>query len=122
MTKSSMSRVPIPRHREGEHYLGGAIPIEWLEQASRLGGKALNVGIMIWHHAVMAKSGQVAISLTTVGQRMGFDRTTGTRALRRLEEHGLISVERGPGRSPVVRLHWPARGSSRDCVTAGKND
>lgn len=99
--------VPVPSHRPGELFLKGPIPLSWLETASRCGGKALNVGLFLWQRAAMKKSGRISISLTRVGERMGFDRTTAYRALSSLEGAGLLAVERVPGRSPVVTLHWP---------------
>lgn len=109
MTRRPPTKTPIPRPQDGEYYLGGGTPVGWLEQASCLGGKAVNVGIMIWHLAIMSKSGEVSISVSKVSRRMGFDRATGSRALRRLEERGLIEVQRPPGCSPIVRLRWPPK-------------
>lgn len=101
------SGVVLPRHAAGELFLRGPIPFGWLEAASRCGGKALHVGLCIWHHAFMQKSGRVSVSMTRAAARMGFDRTTALRALKSLERAGLAELDCLPGRSPVVTLHWP---------------
>jgi hypothetical protein len=36
-----------PRHRSGEKFLKGPIPLLWLIQAGRLPGKALHVGLLL---------------------------------------------------------------------------
>lgn len=99
--------VPVPQHRPGELFVKGPIPQGWIDGASRCRGKALNVGIAIWQLAQMKKSGRVSISLTRVSSRMGFDRTTASRALHSLEMAGLIVIEQHPGRRLVVTLCWP---------------
>ena len=43
-------------------------------------------------------------SLTRLAEMTGYDSRTVRRAIQRLEEVGVISVEHRPGRSPIFRL------------------
>lgn len=106
--------MPIPRHQAGELFLMGPIPMDWLKRASRCGGKALDIGIAIWHLAFLKRSGSVSVSISRVSRERGFNRTTGLRALQSLERSGLVTAFRTPGRSPQVTLHWPVATSTGD--------
>ena len=97
------SRRRSPRHRTGEEFLKGPIPLAWLEAAARLPGNALAVGIAVWFKAGVAKSGRVKVSNALVG-KFGVRRHSKYAALRVLESAGLISVHGRSGRSPVVTL------------------
>jgi DNA-binding MarR family transcriptional regulator len=93
-----------PRHKPGEKFLKGPISMNWLNQAARLPGKALHVGIALWHLAGLSRqAGTVSLSATVL-RDMGISRTTGYRALAALEKAGLVRVERQSGRLPRVTL------------------
>jgi DNA-binding transcriptional ArsR family regulator len=102
-TPTAIQRRGPPRHREGERFLKGPIPWQWLCSASRLPGKALHVAIALWHLAGMTGSETVRLA-TSVLKPLGVSRYSGYRALRALEEAGLIAVTRRRGRNPIVRL------------------
>jgi DNA-binding transcriptional ArsR family regulator len=93
----------LPRHKAGEKFLKGPIPLDWLSAAARLPGKSLHVAIAIWFTASLNKSATVPLS-NIAGLPFGLDRNAKYRALQWLEEAGLILVERKLGRSPVVTL------------------
>jgi hypothetical protein len=82
-------------------FLRGPVPNAWLKAAGACGLNALQVGLAIWH-----KSGvehwALTISLTSTDvSRFGtIDRSAKLRALRRLEEAGLIETKR-VGRNAV---------------------
>ena len=40
-----------PRHRSGEKFLKGPVPMAWLERAFVLPGKALHVALLLWFKA-----------------------------------------------------------------------
>ena len=84
-------------------FLKGPIPLDWIETASKLSGKALSVGIAIWFLSGVTKSNVVKLSSSLL-RRMGVKRTTGYRALRNLETAGLVSVVRHKGRNPIVAI------------------
>ncbi len=93
----------LPRHRAGERFLKGPIPLNWLSTAAKLPGKSLHVGIAIWFTASIAKS--ATVQLSNLGSLpFGLDRNSKYRALQWLEDAGLIAVERKLGRSPVVTI------------------
>ncbi len=92
-----------PRHKPGEHFLKGPIPWNWLQKASMLPGKSLHVGIGLWKRSGMQKSRTVKLSNVAM-EDIGVDRFAKRRALEALEKAGLISVQRGQGRSPIVTL------------------
>jgi hypothetical protein len=93
----------LPRPKAGEEFLEGPIPLDWIATAAQLPGKSLHVAIAIWVTASLVKSARVSIGNVAV-QPFGLDRNAKYRALQWLEEAGLISVQRKPGRSPVVTL------------------
>ena len=87
-----------------EHYLRGPIPLAWLQKAARLPGRALAVGMAVWHLAGL-RGTQQHLSLST--ERLapfGVSRYAKDRALRLLAEAGLVTVDRKKGRSPSVSL------------------
>lgn len=90
--------------RRREPFLKGPIPWAWLHRAGRLPGRALHVGLAVWHLSALQRSRRVRVNLTTVGSEFGVDRTTVGRALERLAQEGLVEVDRHDGRCPVVLL------------------
>ncbi len=97
-----------PRHWPGDKFLKGPVPMNWLNAAARLPGKALHMGIAVWHLSGLNRSARTVTLTTTVLREMGIRRTTGYRALAALEQAGLVSVVRQPGRAPVVTLREAA--------------
>jgi hypothetical protein len=100
--------APAARRRQaahgGERFLRGPIPWPWLTRAGRLGGRALQVGLVIWHYTAMQRAETIRINLATTAEEFGADRTTMSRGLERLERAGLVAVSRGPGRCHRVTL------------------
>ena len=90
--------------------LHGPIPLNWLQSAARLPGKALHAGIALWFAAELSGSASIALG-NIAGHRFGLDRNAKYRALGWLEGAGLITVERKPGRAPIVTLvgHQPGQ-------------
>jgi DNA-binding transcriptional ArsR family regulator len=84
-------------------YLKGPIPWTWLETASRLPGKALALGMLLWREAGMDGIGPVTITNAKVAT-LGIDRSAKSRAVADLERAGLVRVERRPRRNPLVTL------------------
>ena len=100
---SSSNKLKLPRHKEGQRFLKGPIPMDWIIIASNLTGKALHVGIALWHLAGMKNTGKVKLS-GKLQRRMGIQRTTGYNALDELEKAQLVSVKRHRGRNPIVTI------------------
>jgi hypothetical protein len=96
-------RQKPPRHKQGEKFLKGPIPWAWLAKAARQSGKALHVAVVIWFLAGIKRKRSISLSNTAL-KELGVDRFSKARALRALEEVGLVSVKRPPGCNPVVTI------------------
>ncbi len=95
-----------PRHKPGEKFLKGPIPWRWVEAASRLPGKALAVGLVVWREAGCRGERTVPLNVSA----LAVPRRTAQRGLTELERAGLVSVDRRRGRPPLVTLlDAPAR-------------
>jgi hypothetical protein len=93
-----------PRHRKGEQFLKGPIPLAWLQAAARQPGAAVLVGLELWFWAGIKKSRDVSISLSHLRIAPGTSRSSAGRGLRALEQARLVLVQRDPGRKPRVTL------------------
>lgn len=93
----------IPRHRTGEKFLKGPIPLDWLSQAMKLPGKALHIADILWIYSGIKRSAEIPLSLSRL-KEFGITRTYAARALKSLEGAGLITVDRKQGRKAVVKL------------------
>jgi hypothetical protein len=109
----------LPRHKVGELFLKGPVPWNWLTTAARLPGKALHVGVVLWHRAGLEKKTQVTLPSSRF-KALGVSRYAGSRALAALEQAGLVAVVRKQGRAPrVTLLPAPTTAStSFDCELA----
>ncbi len=84
-------------------FLKGPIPMAWLNEAAKLPGKALNLGIAIWWLAGMAKSNTFKLTAKALDQ-LDVSRDAASSGLKRLEAQGLIRVQRSPGQRPTVEI------------------
>ena len=95
-----------PKSRQGGRsgrYLKGPVSWPWLSRAMALPGKALAVGLILWHLRGMAGRNTVLFCLTRA-EAEGIPATTGRRAVKALERAGLVSVVRRPGRGLDVTI------------------
>ena len=83
------------------YFVKGPIPLDWLEQAARLPGKALATGLAVWFVVGLTGSNTVKLKRKTLN-RFGIARQAFYRALEQLERAGLIAVERKLGQSPKI--------------------
>ena len=81
---------------KGERFLKGPVPMSWLSRAAALRGKALHVGLAVWHLVGMRKSATVSLSRRVLAE-LGVRRHASYRALKSLEAAGLVSISRRPG-------------------------
>ena len=102
--------IPIPKPSRLEStstprqkFLRGPLPLWWLHAAGVLPGRALHVGLELWYQAGLCKSEVVHFSYKSVEQ-FGVKRHTAYRALKSLEDAGLVAVYRASGRCPVVTI------------------
>ena len=96
-------RAKIAVRLLGNTMLRGAIPIAWLQAASRLPGRSLHAGVALWIAALKLKTRVVPLS-NLDSMKFGFGRNQKYRALAWLESAGLVSVRWQLGRSPVVTI------------------
>jgi len=104
---------PIPRHEQGDRFVRGPIPYEWLRVALAAGGKAGNLAWAIWWLAGMQQSNPIKLT-----GRVLRDFNISTRAARRLlvdfERDDLVEVDRQRGRGPIVTLLTPTTERTAD--------
>ena len=85
-------------------FLRGPIPWAWLCRASALPGETLAVAMALWLEVgFQAGDRHVRLSAERLRQ-LGVTRFSMYRALMRLEDEGLVIVDRGKGRGPRVFL------------------
>ena len=84
-------------------FIAGPVDVSWVCRASHLGVKALLVGLALWHIRGLRKTDTFIVSNLML-QDWGVQPDAKRRALRKLENAGLIKVERRGKRSPQVTL------------------
>ena len=84
-------------------FLRGPIPLDWLGSAAALPGKTLHVGIALWWLHGMAKGKPFKLTQKAL-LTLNVERDAASAALVRLEQAGLIRVERKPGQRPAVSM------------------
>lgn len=99
-------RSAPPKHRHGEYFLKGPIPWKWITVASGLPGKALHVGIALWHHAGIKNNRTITLASKTMVE-MGVKRNAEYRGINALERAGLVSSIRHRGRLTKITITEP---------------
>ena len=84
-------------------FIKGPLPLAWVQQAARMPGKTLQVGLTLWYLSGLQKSRTVKLPSKPLVS-MGVSRDAKYEALERLRSAGLISVEQTPGSAPRVTL------------------
>src|SRR6516165_5259348 len=101
------SRGVERRRRRGSpvqgKFIAGPVNVVWLLEARRLGVTALLVGLALWHIKGLRKTDTFIVSNLML-RDWGIQADAKSRALRKLERAGLITVERQGKRSPQVTL------------------
>ena len=101
-----LRKEKAPHHKPGDYFLRGPIPLDWLSAASRASGQGsgLKVAIAIWYLSGLNHQAKTVKWNSSVMRAFGIERHSAYRGLRTLEKAGLVSVERHPGRTPVVTI------------------
>ena len=84
-------------------FVKGPIPLPWLCAASKLPGRALHVGLVLWYLAGVCNSKEVKLTTKKL-KAWGISHDQKTRALSILERASLVKVKRGNGRNPRVLI------------------
>ena len=86
------------------HFIKGPVPLGWVAVASFLPGrKVLIVGLFLWMLAGINQSRKFKFEYKWTGM-LGIDRHTVYRYFNELAQAGLIAINRGKGRAPVITL------------------
>jgi hypothetical protein len=94
------------RPRIPDRFIKGPIPLAWITAAAMLPGRCLHVGVAIWYLAGLGRREVVELRPSAL-RLFGVSRYAGYRALLRLEQAGLVDVERNRGRSAIVTIVFP---------------
>src|SRR5262245_10915953 len=82
-----------PRHRPGEKFIRGPLPVTWFNRAAALKGQALWVGLLLW--GVFGCTGRATVRFSlSQATSAGISERTVNRAIHQLERAGLIRVAR----------------------------
>ena len=93
----------ITSKQAAKFFLHPKIEMLWVEKAADLGIQALMVGILLHFRSVWCGKDSVALPKELL-DKFHISRGVKQRALKRLEEAGLVSIVQETGCSPVVTL------------------
>ncbi len=96
-------KAKVPRHKTGEKYLKGPIPLNWLCAAAHLPGKSFQVAIAIWYLVGLNRSPTVKLNQVVLTD-FGVNRNCKYRALDWLSDAGLIFVQKADGKNPLITV------------------
>ncbi len=80
------------------------VPLDWLKSACGAHGRGVEVGCVLWFRARADRSKTVRLSRHVILDVIGLDPQAARRALRALEQAGLVRVDRQHGRAPIVEI------------------
>ena len=93
----------ITSKQETKLFLHPKIEMLWVEKAAQLGLPALMVGMLLHFRSVWCGKDSVTLPKELL-DKFQISRGVKQRALRSLEQAGLVSIAQETGRSPVVTL------------------
>ena len=85
-------------------YLRGPIPWLWIQRAINLGESALATGLAVWHLRALNGAATFTASLYQLRKWTRLSEKATRSGRQRLEEAGLLSIERPAGQSPVITV------------------
>ena len=94
----------ITSKQAAKFFLHPKIEMLWIEKAADLAIQALMVGMLLHFRSVWCGKDSVTLSKESL-DKFHISRGVKQRALRSLEEAGLVSIVQETGHSPVVTLH-----------------
>ena len=98
--------VPEAENESGRKpagFIKGPLPLPWMQAAARLPGRTLQVALALWYLAGLKKDTTVRLTTKPLVD-MGVSRDAKYDSLARLEEAGLVSIQRQSGQAPLVTL------------------
>lgn len=80
------------------------MPLPWLATVSKLPGRSLHVGVVVWYLAGLTRSRKNLRISNELVANFGIDSYSKSRALRELKNAKLVTVEQKGKASPLVSL------------------
>lgn len=115
--RPTRSAAKSARAKPDGYFVKGPIPLAWLLTAANLGGGPAKAGTLIWFAAGLWGSYYEISLQPRLWQEHFSCRQTFYRALEQLQTAGLIDLDRGRGRSPIVSI----RVGGETCPTLNAN-
>ncbi len=84
-------------------FLRGPIPLGWVSAAASLPGKTINVALALWWRHGMAQGKPFKLTRAAL-TALNVERDAERKGIARLEQAGLIHVERKPGQRPLISI------------------
>lgn len=99
------ARQRLETKRQRSQFVKGPIPLTWLTRAFQLGGKCGAMAVALaWRAGLTGGTHDLSVTNATA-MRFGIATRNSRRStLRRLEEAGLVRVDRYPNKAPRVEL------------------
>ena len=89
--------------QERKFFLHPRLQLVWIEKAAELGNQALLVGILLQFRVVLSGNESVTLPKDFLA-KFWISRGIKQRALKNLEEAGLVSVEQEQDHSPLITV------------------
>jgi hypothetical protein len=86
-----------------DYFIKGPIPLNWFQEASRLNGNALKVGMLLWFLKGLTRSNKFKVQNKFIRQT-GISRRSYYAPLEKLEAASLIKTYTAPGKSYIVEI------------------
>ena len=103
LSEQSIQRRVARDRRINHDFLCGPIPLNWLTRAAKLSGKALAVGLALWFRRGLTKTNSVTANQSLMSW-FGVSRHAKYRALKSLEQAGLVRLQPRSGKGPMVLI------------------
>jgi hypothetical protein len=102
-----------------ELFLRGPVPLEWLGKAAQQPGKTFNIAVAVWWLHGMAKGKPFKLTRTAL-RYLNVERNAASTGLARLEEAGLIRLERRSGQRPTISI-VTCTGYAKECENQSRH-
>ena len=89
--------------QQSKFFLHPRVQLVWIEKAAELGIQALVVGLLLQFRVVLSGNESVTLPKDFLA-KFWISRGVKRRALKRLEEAGLVGVVQEQGHSPVIKV------------------
>ena len=104
---------PNSHHVLISQFLAGPIPLDWLARSARAHPKGLHVATLLHHVSKLVKRQDGLTVHTELRLAFGLSRHSYNRALVSLEQQGLVSTIRLPGRKARITILYEDKPNKR---------